>query len=107
MIDFLKRTINSLIGDIKEVSGNGKIFSFVNGKFIGTNFQIVLKYLKESLGDDFYKVGICLILIGFSLLLSVSSTIILVLRKILMKKIDLISSEKKIIIPVKKGNLRI
>ena len=77
MIDFLKRTINSLIGDIKEITGNGKIFSFVNGKFIGKNFQIVLKYLKESLGDDFYKVGICLILIGFSLLLSISSTILL------------------------------
>ena len=90
MIDFLKRTINSLIGDIKEVSGNGKIFSFVNGKFIGTNFQIVLKYLKESLGDDFYKVGICLILIGFSLLLSVSSTILLlaIINTGLKKNID-------------------
>ena len=77
MTSFLNTTINSLIGNIKEIAGNGKIFSFVNGKFIGKNFQIVLKYLKESLGDDFYKVGICLILIGFSLLLSVSSTILL------------------------------
>ena len=77
MISFLNTTINSLIGEIKELAGDGKIFSFVNGKFIGTNFKIILKYLKDSLGGDFYNVGICLILIGFSLLLSVSSTILL------------------------------
>ena len=77
MIKFLNTTINSLIGEIKELAGDGKIFSFVNGKFIGTNFKIILKYLKDSLGGDFYNVGICLILIGFSLLLSVSSTILL------------------------------
>ena len=77
MINFLNTTINSLIGEIKELAGDGKIFSFVNGKFIGTNFKIILKYLKDSLGGDFYNVGICLILIGFSLLLSVSSTILL------------------------------
>ena len=52
MIDFLKTTIGSLIGDIKEITGDGKIFSFVNGKFIGINIEIILKYLKYSLGKD-------------------------------------------------------
>jgi hypothetical protein len=77
MLDFLKKTINNLIGELRDKVGNGKLFDFLNGKFIGTNLNILLKYLKESLGDDFYKVGICLILIGFSLLLSISSTLIL------------------------------
>ena len=77
MINFLKKTINSLIGDIKEIAGDGKIFSFVNGKFIGINIEIILKYLKYSLGQDLYTVGLCLDIVGLSLILSISSTILL------------------------------
>ena len=77
MIDFLKTTIGSLIGDIKEITGDGKIFSFVNGKFIGINIEIILKYLKYSLGKDLYTVGLCLDIVGLSLILSISSTILL------------------------------
>ena len=50
----------------------------MNGKFIGTNLKIILKYLKHSLGGDFYTVGICLVVVGFSLILSISSTILLI-----------------------------
>ena len=77
MIDFLNTTIGSLIGDIKEIAGDGKIFSFVNGKFIGINIEIILKYLKYSLGKDLYTVGLCLDIVGLSLILSISSTILL------------------------------
>ena len=77
MLVFLNNTIGSLIGEIKGKVGNGQLFSFVNGKFIGINIKIILKYLKYSLGEDLYTVGICLIIVGCSLILSISSTIIL------------------------------
>ena len=77
MIEFLEEIISSLIGDIKEIAGDGKIFSFVNGKFIGINIEIILKYLKYSLGQDLYTVGLCLDIVGLSLILSISSTILL------------------------------
>ena len=77
MIDFLKTTIRSLIGELRDTVGNGSLFSFLNGKFIGTNIKIILKYLKYSLGQDLYTVGLCLIIVGCSLILSISSTILL------------------------------
>ena len=77
MIDFLKTTIRDLIGELRDTVGNGSLFSFLNGKFIGTNIKIILKYLKYSLGQDLYTVGLCLILVGCSLILSISSTILL------------------------------
>ena len=63
---------------VRTYSGDNDIFSFLNGKFIGTNLKIILKYLKYSLGVDLYTVGVCLIVVGCSLALSVSSTIILI-----------------------------
>ena len=78
MANFLKETINGLIGQLRETVGDGQIFSFLNGKFIGTNIKIILKYLKYSLGQDLYTVGVCLILVGCSLVLSISSTILLI-----------------------------
>ena len=78
ILGFLKSTIGSLIGQIKDTVGDGQIFSFLNGKFIGINIKIILKYLKYSLGQDLYTVGLCLIIVGCSLILSVSSTILLI-----------------------------
>ena len=47
----------------------------------------MVKYLKYSLGKDFHKVGICLIIVGFSLMLSISSTILLiVILNVVIKK---------------------
>ena len=72
--DVIGRIINLLddaIGD------SGDTFSFLNGKFIKIDLKIILKYLKYSLGEDIYTVGVCLIIVGFSLIFSVSSTILL------------------------------
>ena len=63
---------------VRRYSGDDDLFSFLNGKFIGTNLKIILKYLKYSLGVDLYTVGVMLIVVGCSLALSVSSTIILI-----------------------------
>jgi len=78
MLKFLKDTIGGLIGQLRDTVGDGKIFSFLNGKFIGINIKIILKYLKYSLGQDLYTVGLCLIIVGLSLILSISSTILLI-----------------------------
>ena len=37
-----------------------------------------MKYLKHSLGEDIYTVGICLVVVGFSLIFSISLTILLI-----------------------------
>jgi hypothetical protein len=64
---------------VREYSGDGDAFAFLNGKFIGTNLKIILKYLKYSLGVDLYTVGLCLNIVGCSLVLSVSATILLII----------------------------
>ena len=78
MLRFLNTKIGALIGQIKENVADGNLFSFLNGKFIGTNIKIILKYLKYSLGEDVYKVGMCMAIVGVSLIFSVSSTILLI-----------------------------
>ena len=80
-IDVLKDfngTINRITGILEEYIGKNtnETFSFLNGKFIGTNLKIVLKYLKYSLGKDLYTVGLCLVIVGCSLIFSISSTIL-------------------------------
>ena len=55
------------------------IFSFINGKTIGTNLKILTKYIKSILGNDVKTMGICLIIIGFSLALSIPLTILLII----------------------------
>ena len=80
-IDVLKDfngTINSITGILEEYIGknSNETFSFLNGKFIGKNLKIVLKYLKYSLGKDMYTVGLCLAIVGCSLIFSISSTIL-------------------------------
>ena len=80
-IDVLKKfndTINSITSILDEYIGgeSGQTFAFLNGLFIGKNLKIILKYLKYSLGEDLYTVGLCLIIVGFSLIFSISSTIL-------------------------------
>ena len=73
--DAIKQVKNT----IKDYTGeNGGIFSFINCGFIKTNLKIILKYLKECLGGDVYTIGVCLILVGCSLALSISFTILLI-----------------------------
>ena len=74
------QTINSITGILEEYIGNNSTdtFSFLNGKFIGTNLKIVLKFLKYSLGKDLYTVGLCLVIVGCSLIFSISTTILMI-----------------------------
>ena len=81
ILDFFLNKIGEITNLIRGLSGNGQnqsFFAFLNGKFIGTNLKIILKYLKHSLGGDFFTVGICLVAVGFSLIISISSTILLI-----------------------------
>ena len=105
MLGFLKTSINPIIGEIKEKTKNESLFSFLNIKFIGTNFRIILKYLKYTLGHDFYNLGIYLIVIGCSLIFSISSTILLiVIINVYLK--ENIESEKKPAVPSEKRVLK-
>ena len=82
ILNFFLDTIGQITNLVRRYSGSGEnqsAFAFLNGKFIGTNLKIILKYLKHSLGGDFYTVGICLVVVGFSLILSISSTILLII----------------------------
>ena len=78
VLTFLKGKIETFMDVIREYATPGNSFSFLNGHFILTNLKILLKYLKHSLGKDFYTVGLCLITVGCSLILSISSTILLI-----------------------------
>ena len=69
--------MNLVMDIVREYIQEGNSFSFLNGSFIKINLKILLKYLKYSLGKDIYTVGICLVVVGFSLILSISSTILL------------------------------
>ena len=90
MLNFLKMTLNNLIGEILDKSESGTILGIFNGKFIGINLNIILNYIKILFGEDLYKVGISLIIIGFSSIISISSTIILIsiINYILKQKIE-------------------
>jgi len=78
VLTFLQRKIGTVMDQIREYATPGSSFSFLNGHFILTNLKILLKYLKHSLGKDLYTVGVCLIVVGCSLILSISSTILLI-----------------------------
>ena len=78
-LDFFNTTIGRITNKIKEFTGEGNgLFGFVKCDFIATNLKILLKYLKTSLGSDIYTIGICLYVVGCSLILSISSTILLI-----------------------------
>ena len=73
-------TIKKLTTKLNEYTGeDGGMFSFINCSFIKTNLKIILKYLKEALGGNLYTIGVCLILVGCSLILSISFTILLII----------------------------
>ena len=74
-----KEKIKDLTGIFEKYVGkNGKAVDFVNCKFLGTNLKVILKNLKDSLGSNLYAVGICLILSGCSIAISIVFTILLI-----------------------------
>ena len=80
VLEFFDDVIDEITSALEEAIGsNGQhdTFSFLDGKFIRNDLKILLKYLQYSLGEDIYTVGLCLVIVGFSLILSVSSTILL------------------------------
>jgi hypothetical protein len=78
-LDFFNNKIKSITNSIREYIGDGtNLFGFVKCNFIGTNLKIMLKYLKTALGKNIKTVGICLTIVGCSLALSISSTILLI-----------------------------
>ena len=78
VLEYMKEKIGEIMDQVREFTIPGKAFSFLNGHFIQTNLKILLKYLKNSLGKDLYTVGVCLIVVGCSLILSISITILLI-----------------------------
>lgn len=75
-----RSTIHQLTGLFDQFVGkNDGFFSFLNCKFIGTNIKVLLKALENSLGKDFYTVGVCLLLSGFSMAVGISFTILLMI----------------------------
>jgi hypothetical protein len=93
-LDKFNSTIHKITGKLNEYTGGSGAFSFANCKFIGTNLKIILKYLKEVFGGDIYTIGVCLILVGCSLALSISFTILLIV--VINAKIDANKSKNKI-----------
>ena len=78
-LDKFGQTIASITNTIGEFIGDGSnLFGFIQCNFIGTNLKIILKYLKTALGKNIKTIGICLTVVGCSLALSISSTILLI-----------------------------
>ena len=74
----IDNTIGKDLRKIKEKKEDGLIFNFLNLKFIRTNLKIILKYIKLSFGKYLFNLGICFVIIGFSLIISISSVILLI-----------------------------
>ena len=73
-----QRTIGSLVNIFIDVVGEDKdISGIINCKFIGKNVKVILKLLEKALGNDIYTVGICLLVSGCAMCVSISFTIIL------------------------------
>ena len=89
-------TIDKITSDLNKYTGeDAGIFSLINCNFVGKNIKVMLKYLKEALGGDVYTIGVCLILVGCSLALSISFTILL----IIVINADIDNNKKKKDIP--------
>lgn len=80
VLEFFKEQNNDLINIIEK--GIGQIsndsFSFIDGKFIKNNLEILLNNLKNTFEKDLTILGYNFILIGFALILSIPSTIYLI-----------------------------
>ena len=85
-LSVFKETITNLTQVLNEFIGDGDAFSFLNCTFIGTDIDILLKYLGEALGSNIYTVGKFLLVAGCSMFLSISFTILEVI--IINKAVD-------------------
>ena len=80
ILRLFKETIEELNSLFDEYVGeNGSVLDFINCKFIGNNILVILNNIKNSLGGDFYTVGVCLLMAGCSMAISICFTILLII----------------------------
>jgi TolA-binding protein len=78
-LNIFNETIKDLTGLFDDYIGeNSGVFDFVNCKFIGKNINVILSNLKDCLGGDLYTVGVCLLIAGCAMALSIIFTILLI-----------------------------
>ena len=91
-LDLFQTSIQRITSQLRQYTGNNNgLFSFIKCSFIGTNLKIMLKYLKSALGGDVKTIGICLLVVGCSLALSISATILM----IIIINLDVENNKKK------------
>ena len=59
--------------------GNGSIMGFINCAFLGKNVKVMLKYLDDSVGNQFKTLGITVLVNGVAMGLSICFIILLVI----------------------------
>ena len=82
----------------KYTSEDGEFFSFMNCNFLKTNVEVVLFYLKHSFGNDFFEVGVYLLIAAFSMPFAISFTILLIVisnEEIEKNKEDIIKMKER------------
>ena len=82
----------------KYTSEDGEFFSFMNCNFLKTNAEVVLFYLKHSFGNDFFEVGVYLLIAAFSMPFAISFTILLIVisnEEIEKNKVDIIKRKER------------
>ena len=70
------KEITDLVKDY--ISEDDNLFSFMNCKFVNSNVQVILYYLKNAFKNDIYEVGVYLIIAAFAMPFAISFTILLV-----------------------------
>ena len=79
-------------------SEDGEYFSYMNCNFLKTNAEVVLFYLKNRFGNDFFEVGVYLLIAAFSMPFAISFTILLIVisnEEIEKNKEDIIKLEER------------
>ena len=70
----------------------------MNCNFLKTNVEVVLFYLKHSFGNDFFEVGVYLLIAAFSMPFAISFTILLIVisnEEIEKNKVDIIKMKER------------
>ena len=79
ILGYVSGIIHSITEIIEDnVGSDGDFFDIINCKFIGKNLKVLLDNLKSALGGNVKTIGICISVVGLSLALSISSTILLI-----------------------------
>ena len=77
VLDAFNNTLNKITEKLRK-DNDSEIFSFMNGKIIGLNLKVMRKNIKNKLGKDSKQFGTLLIILGFTLALSISFTILFI-----------------------------